>query len=290
MSNPCDDHTRVIPRNTELAKIYCAGPMFSPAEKAEQCELGLILESEGFEIFLPQRDGIELKAVMDQVDADPSLAPMVILYNPVLRHAVFALDIYMVVGWADAIVFNMNGRVPDEGGVVEATAAFLSGKAVVLYKETPVSFIAGEDNPMVDGLGYKFWNVDDKKDVAEELRRSLGRVAEERSVWTGPSLPPQVLDHLELGRKIWNVRLALDPRLAPGRGWTADVARMIREFPKLIQENTPITVENDGTVRVDQLVIGLLPLDASPDLRRDVIDLWKVFGDGVRDEIRRRQG
>ncbi len=285
MTTACEDPTRSIPRNTDLPRIYCAGPMFSPAEKTEQCEIGLMLEEAGFEIFLPQRDGLELKAVMQYIET-PKLAPMVLLYTPILRHAVFALDIFMVVEWCHGIVFNMNGRVPDEGGVVEATAAFLTGKAVVLYKETPVSFILGDDNPMVDGLGYKFWNVERREDIAAEVRRSLERTAP----MSDPCIPAQVQEHLDLGRRIWNVRLALDPKLYPGRGWEADIATMIERFPEMIARHTPITIEDDGTIRVDSLVLGRLPVDASPSLRDDAGVLWAVFSEGVREEIRRRQG
>jgi len=40
-------------------KVYFAGPMFNQAEKEYNLELAEVLEAYGYEVFLPQRDGIE---------------------------------------------------------------------------------------------------------------------------------------------------------------------------------------------------------------------------------------
>lgn len=70
-----------------------------------------------------------------------------------LARAVFSLDTFELLNRADAVVVNLNGRVPDEGAVVEAALAWHSGKALVLYKKDARSKLAGEDNPMITGLG-----------------------------------------------------------------------------------------------------------------------------------------
>ena len=40
-------------------RIYFAGPMFSQGEKDFNLKLVKVLEDHGYEVFLPQRDGIE---------------------------------------------------------------------------------------------------------------------------------------------------------------------------------------------------------------------------------------
>ena len=47
---------------------------------------------------------------------------------------------------------NLNGRVPDEGTVVEAALGWHSGKAVVLYKRDERAPFTARDNPMLTGL------------------------------------------------------------------------------------------------------------------------------------------
>ena len=46
-------------KHHESMKIYFAGPLFSEAEKRFNLALTGRLESAGFEVFLPQRDGVE---------------------------------------------------------------------------------------------------------------------------------------------------------------------------------------------------------------------------------------
>jgi len=54
--------------------------------------------------------------------------------------------------WADGVVINLNGRVPDEGAVVEAALAWSRGKPVVAYKADIRQLVASGDNPLVTGL------------------------------------------------------------------------------------------------------------------------------------------
>jgi len=113
-------------------------------------EIAACLERAGFSTFLPHRDGLEFAKLKPALHArglgerEASL---------VLARAVFSLDTFELLQKADAVVVNLNGRVPDEGAVVEAALAWHSGKALVLYKHDARSKLSGEDNPMVTGLG-----------------------------------------------------------------------------------------------------------------------------------------
>jgi len=129
-------------------KIYCAGPLFNGPERDEMAQIAAVLEAAGFETFLPQRDGLEFakilgllkKSLPDDVDADK-------LFLKVIGY----LDVYQVLT-SDGLVFNYNGRVPDEGAVSEAAiCAALAGKTVI-YQDDARSLIEGNHNPLTEVL------------------------------------------------------------------------------------------------------------------------------------------
>jgi nucleoside 2-deoxyribosyltransferase len=266
-------------RGERRKKVYCAGPMFSPAEKWEQKRIGWHLQKANYEIFLPQRDGIELKSMMDYLVAKPEVMREVMIFTPILRSAVFALDFYMVLQWCDAIVFNMNGRMPDDGGIVEATGAYVAGKAVVLYKETPVSFIGGDDNPMIDGLA-RFVNVQTKTGIPEAVGEALTVTKSHNAGWAYEP-PPQIRNEMELGRMVWEVRLAMEPTRDGRHGWTASIADLIAKLPDLCSRPADIQVRGDGTVELPGLKLGVLPV-VDRNMETNVATLWKEFRKGVR--------
>jgi nucleoside 2-deoxyribosyltransferase len=262
--------------------VYCAGPMFSPADKWEQEQIAAVFkEDKRFETFLPQRDGIELKAVMERLN-DPQSLKTVMLFIPVIRRAVFALDLFQVVERCDCVVFNMNGRDPDDGGIVEAATAFIAGKGVVLYKNTPVSFIAGEDNPMIDGLAYDWTIVDSWQAIPQKVEDTLEAIRrrDDRSV---SSIPPVLSETLELGRKIWLVLQALRA------GWTATVPELIAQLPALIAADAPIAVDKDRRVHIKDLTLG--SLSECDERTVDAIKaLWAKFCEGVKQVDHRVRG
>jgi nucleoside 2-deoxyribosyltransferase len=281
----CSD-TQELPvlRGDGRRRIYCAGPMFSPAEKWDQLGIGMQLQNANFEIFLPQRDGIELKDLMDLL-TDRKLAGAVMMYHPTMKKAVYALDIYMVLGWCDALVFNMNGRVPDDGSIVEAAAAYAAGKPVVLYKQTPVTFIGGDDNPMIDGLAA-FVNIDSKAKVPEVVAELIGRYDDSRqqSGWSYVP-PPSIMGELMLGSKIWTLRQEL------AKDWLGNLRIMIPRFLELITVDAPLRVDGDTFVVGEVPIARLSPADRArpvtlPDGSRMTVeeiamDVWRLYSNDV---------
>jgi nucleoside 2-deoxyribosyltransferase len=149
--------------------IYCAGPLFNPSERAEMEMLAETLELAGFKTFLPHRDGFLFGAIVpDLVRAGYPLD----VAQWMARQAIFALDVYQVVVSCDGTVVNLNGRVPDEGAVVEGAMAWTVGKAVVLFKDDARSKIAGLDNPLVAGLG-EFRLVSRSEELPRVMTRAL---------------------------------------------------------------------------------------------------------------------
>lgn len=131
-----------------MKKIYCAGPLFNLKEKEEMEEIAKILELNGFNVFLPQRDGFEfasLSRTFIELGLTEDQASLL------LNKAIFTLDVYQVLD-SDGLILNINGRVPDEGAMVEAGIAWNAGKKVVIYKNDVRSLLHGNDNPLLLGL------------------------------------------------------------------------------------------------------------------------------------------
>ena len=112
--------------------------------------IATILEGAGFDTFLPHRDGLEPYVLRFSGGALPAVVPSA---RDRVDRAIFALDVYELLDRCDAVVCNLNGRVPDEGMVVEASLAFAVGKPIVLYKADSRAPFGGRDNAMITALG-----------------------------------------------------------------------------------------------------------------------------------------
>jgi nucleoside 2-deoxyribosyltransferase len=118
----------LIPGACRAVLIYLAGPLFSESERRFDLELTHRLEAIGFDVFLPQRDGVE----RDRPPYD-TMTP------EVRRHAMFHLD---------ADVFD--GPVPDEGACEELGMAYSQkylqkGEKLLLglHADTLAAFMGG---------------------------------------------------------------------------------------------------------------------------------------------------
>jgi nucleoside 2-deoxyribosyltransferase len=173
-----------------MARVYCAGPLFNPPERNEMLEIATQLERAGYETFLPQRDGLELAELQSIIAelAEPRTA------SDVLHRAIFSFDVFKLLSWSDGVVANFNGRVPDEGTVVEAALAWHAGKALVIYKNDSRAAFAGRDNPMLTGLtDGQFVN-----DAAEIVGLLEAQLAERRDA--------RLQHTLEIGNRISALR------------------------------------------------------------------------------------
>lgn len=135
-------------------KIYCAGPLFNQAERDEMTAIAGRLVAAGFDVYLPHRDGMEFRLVHDvltQRGWEPAVA------GQFLHEAIFALDVYQLAAECQAMVWNLNGRVPDEGAVSEAAIVWTLGKPLVAYRDDVRSLIAGRVNPLLAGLVEFTW-------------------------------------------------------------------------------------------------------------------------------------
>jgi len=132
-----------------MNKVYCAGPLFNVKEREEMAEIAEALEKNGLKVFLPHRDGFEFANLYGVF---LELGYSEIQANIILNKTIFTLDVFQVLS-SDGLVLNINGRVPDEGAMVEAGIAWNAGKKVVIYKNDSRTLINGFDNPLLLGLG-----------------------------------------------------------------------------------------------------------------------------------------
>lgn len=140
-----------------MLKVYLAAPLFNDAERRFNQDLTEQLESRGFTVFLPQRDGPE---------HDDSYFPTLSIEER--REAIFAVDRMQILD-CDVFLFILDGRVPDEGACVELGIAYaqrylLQRKKVIvgLHTDARAAFMGNRVNPMIgQALDYIFSKRED---------------------------------------------------------------------------------------------------------------------------------
>jgi len=126
--------------------VYFAGPLFNQAELTFNARLAERIEALGYQVFLPQRDGVEAtKPPYDRMTPDER------------RAALFQLDRDQILA-ADVFLFVLDGRVPDEGACVELGIAYaqrhLTGSpklTVGLHTDSRAAFVQARLNEMLVG-------------------------------------------------------------------------------------------------------------------------------------------
>ena len=143
-------------------KVYFASPMFNQAEKEYNLKITKLLEEFGYQVFLPQRDGIEAAKLEGKTEEE-------------LIKMIFDLDAGQV-RKADIIFMNIDGRVPDEGACVELGIAYGIGKRCYGFKTDSHSVEMGLDmNPMISGCMIKIFKNFDGDKMIEELKQYLSK-------------------------------------------------------------------------------------------------------------------
>ena len=137
-------------------RIYYAAPLFNEAEREYNLKIVNILESYGYEVFLPQRDGFLAPDLEGKTEEEKI-------------KIIFQKDKEEVLK-SDIVFMLLDGRIPDEGACIELGIAYANGKRCYGFKSDARSIEADMDiNPMIAGCFTKiFYNLD-----GEDLIRSL---------------------------------------------------------------------------------------------------------------------
>ncbi len=186
-----------IKNNTREIKVYCAGPLFNQSERDEMTQIAEALQKSGFLVYLPHRDGMEFRLIMEIFVKRGWSQPIAAAF---LHSAIFALDIYQLVDECDVAVWNLNGRTPDEGAVSEAAIAWTLGKPIVAYTDDVRSLIAGRMNPLLVGL-VEFETTDCIEKIPQILSQQI--LNSEIPEITHSHLPIKVRKAVEDGKKLW---------------------------------------------------------------------------------------
>lgn len=124
--------------------VYFAAPLFSQAERYFNQYLTEKIEFMGYQVFLPQRDGVE----RNQPPYDK-------MTKEERRLAMFQVDTTKIME-ADVFLFVLDGRVPDEGACVELGIAYThkklqhSNKLLIgLHTDARSAFMGSKLNPMI---------------------------------------------------------------------------------------------------------------------------------------------
>jgi hypothetical protein len=132
---------------------------------------------------------------------------------------------------------------------------------------------------MIDGLA-SFLNITTKTAIPAAVASAL-EASEKRNRGWNYEPPPQIRAEMELGRMVWDVRLAMEPTIDGSFGWKAPVGDLIRLLPDLCARFVDIEVKADGTVELPGLKLGVLPV-VDDRMKESVVMLWDEFRKGVR--------
>ena len=184
---------------TDPIRVYCAGPLFNQSERDEMQAIADVLAKAGFGVFLPHRDGMEFRLIHRILVERGRESNQAALF---LHAAIFALDVFQLAVECDAMVWNLNGRVPDEGAVSEAAMAWTLGKPLIAYSDDVRSLIAGRMNPLLVGM-VDFSTVDEIAAIPEVLSREILNQPAVPS--PRESLSPNMQSAVSDGEKLWHV-------------------------------------------------------------------------------------
>jgi nucleoside 2-deoxyribosyltransferase len=193
----------------EKNRIYCSGPLFCAEEVGGMNAIAKVLEDAGFQTFLPHRDGIEAYIMRF---GNSSLLSRISVIRKHVDYAIFSLDVYELMERCGAVVCNLNGRVPDEGMIVEASLAYAAGKPLVLFKDDARAPFGGYDNSMLTSL-VRGEIVKKLKELPSALKQRMSQKIDlmplsgdlKKAISYGKRIS-SVMEHLpkSIGKKRWS--------------------------------------------------------------------------------------
>ncbi len=177
-----------------------------------------VLEAAGFATFLPHRDGLEAYVLrMAGMPTPKPLAPL----RARIDMAIFSLDAFELLERCAAVVCNLNGRVPDEGMIVEASLAYAAARPLVLFKDDMRAPFAGHDNSMLTSLA-KGRIINKINEIPAAVREALSRKT------ARCPLSGELMEAVAYGRRISSVLERL-PREAGKKRWSDEVLSRVME-------------------------------------------------------------
>jgi nucleoside 2-deoxyribosyltransferase len=182
--------------------IFVAGPMFSNAERKEQATIARELRKGSYRTYLAQEDGFEMLQLIRAMETPQLQSELLYKASLMVQNIGWALEIYQL-EQCDGLVLNLNGRVPDEGSVMEATMAFVIGKPVVTFKDSSVTMWGLFDNPMVAALDRTWQPVRKLNELSKAMNAAFVAAGPAPDATPYTYQPPQHLaDVIALGEYV----------------------------------------------------------------------------------------
>lgn len=117
-------------------KIAVLGPLFSEADKMYNLVLVEPLD-EDHTVYLPQRDGGLLVEMVRRMSRERAIA-------------IIDRKNMQAIAECDLAIFVLDGRVPDDGMLVELGVAHQMGKVCIALQTTPIRLLPQGNNPMIE--------------------------------------------------------------------------------------------------------------------------------------------
>ena len=119
-----------------------------------------MLEDNGYQVFLPQRDGLKSEELEGKTEEEQT-------------QMIFDKDVNEVNN-ADIVFMVLDGRVPDEGACVELGIAYANGKRCYGIKtDSRMAEMGMNLNPMISGCFKKLIIEYDGDKALEDLQKYL---------------------------------------------------------------------------------------------------------------------
>jgi len=185
--------------------VYCSGSQYSLEERDGMLQMATMLEANGYETYLPFRDGFEFRVW--QLVKDPGIDHnQKVGILDISNQVTFALDTFQIIKRCDALVFNMNGRTPEEGAVFRTALAYSVGTPLVLYKNDNRSIFNGKDNTMITGLSGNFTYIKKLAKLPKAIKIAMAKANRAKGVSDqNVSIPPYLERVITLGELVWGM-------------------------------------------------------------------------------------
>ena len=163
-------------------RAYYAAGLFNEGERTFNLRVKAMLDGLGYETWFPQEDAGFLEQYMDE---GMTLAQA--------RDEIFRMN-RDAVARCDVLIFNLDGRVPDEGACVEAGLAYGMGIRCIGLQTDFRAVEPGGNNLMLDGiLNYEVaGDIDTLKTMLETITVRIDLTTDEPAVTIGQRAMPYV--------------------------------------------------------------------------------------------------
>lgn len=126
--------------STKRLRVYYAAGLFNEGERAFNLLVKALFDELGIDTWFPQDDAGFIEDYMEDG-----------MTLPQARHRIFEKNLEAV-RKCDVLVFNLDGRVPDEGACIEAGVAYGWDKRVIALQTDFRAVEPGGNNLMIDGI------------------------------------------------------------------------------------------------------------------------------------------